>query len=159
MEKFDIFFYEQNYEDGICRFELDGQTVMMSESDDRYTVQIESAFPNMVCTMKHYYADTLTLMLEGKYLKEGGCRIGIWTTYDKAGEVVEETDYEKDWNVGWEAVLPFIIAEGIDLKHIIGIYRCILNDENEEKETDQENNGEDELSGEKSKEEKKELVK
>ena len=102
MEEFDIFYYEQNYKDGGCRYELDGQTIMMSESDDRYTVQVESAYPDMVCTIKHYFADTLTLMTEGHYLKKGNCRIGVWTTYDRAGEVVEETNYEEGWSVSWE---------------------------------------------------------
>lgn len=143
MEEFDIQYYEEHFKDGSCRFEHDGLMTIMSEIDDRYIVQIEPPFPDMVCTMKHYYPDTLTLMTVGHYLKEGNCRIGVWTTYDRSGEVLEETDYEQNWNVSWEALLPVLIAEKINFKSIVGIDRCILNEEKEETEAVQANNGEE----------------
>ena len=129
MEEFDILYYEENYKDGGCRFERDGHTFMMSESDDRYTIQVEPPFPDMVCTIKQFFPDTLTLMIMGHYLKHGNCSIGVWTTYDRNGEVLEETDYEEGWNVGWEALLTTLVAEKVNFKNIVSIDRCILNEE------------------------------
>ena len=153
MEEFDIQYYEEHFKDGGCRLELDGLMTIMSEIDDRYIVQIEPPFPDMVCTMKHYYPDTLTLMTVGHYLKEGNCRIGVWTTYDRLGEVTEETDYEQNWNVSWEALLPVLVAEKINFKSIVGIDRCILNEEKNETEDIQGHEGEENPDGDEAKEE------
>lgn len=151
MEEFDILYYEENYKDGCCRYERDGFTIIMSENENTYTMQIESPYPDMVCTMKFFYADSLKLMTVGHYLKKGGCRIGIWTTYDNTGEVLEETDYEEGWEVSWELLLPVLISEKYDFKSIVGIGRCVLNDEKDETEVEQTNEEEKESNVEKEK--------
>lgn len=122
-EKFDIIFFEEHFANGRCRYEKNGCSVSVLELDDSYSVRSEPAFPEMVCTNMTYFADTLTLKSEGQYLKNGGTKIGVWKSYDRFGELAEETDYEEGWNVDWKRLLPLLGEEGIDLDAIVSISR------------------------------------
>lgn len=124
-DKFDIMFFEAHYKDGECRFEKDGCSVCIQEWDDSYSVQTDPPYPDMVCELKTYYADTLTLMSEGKYLKLGNTRIGVWRDYDRFGEIEEETDYDEGWAMTWEKFQPFMMAGTPDLKRVVGIHRQV----------------------------------
>lgn len=138
MDKFDIYLFEQHYHDGQCRLEMDGNSVNMFECDDCYMVQIEPPHPNMVCLLKTYDADTLSLKSEGHYLKLGGTEIGVWKTYDEFGEVLEETDYEEGWKTSWDALLPLLAAEHIDINQVVDISRFIDDFKSEEEEEEPE---------------------
>ena len=122
-EKFDIVFYEAHYKDGQCRYKENGCSVCIQEWDDCYTIQIDPPDPDMVCVLKTYYADTLTLMSVGKYLKLENTRIGVWRDYDREGNVEEETDYDEGWTMSWEKFLPVLMATTLDMKKIVGIHR------------------------------------
>jgi hypothetical protein len=128
-DKFDIMFYEAHYKDGQCRYKENGCSVCIQEWDDCYTIQIDPPDPVMVCGLKTYYADTLTLMSEGKYLKLGNTRIGVWKDYDRVGKIENETDYDEGWTMTWEKFLPILSVSTLDMKRIVGIHRYVKEEE------------------------------
>ncbi len=126
MEKFDLYFYEKHYEKGLCRVVNDSDVVLMYEKKDAYVIQSEPINKtDMVCSMKTFYADSLSLMTEGKYLKNGGTEIGEWKTYNNFGELIDLIDYEEGWNSHWEDILKLMGDNNIDLNQIINISRYI----------------------------------
>lgn len=125
MEVFDLFAFENNYQDGKCCFERDGNTIVMSEQDQYYEMLIEPPYPMMVCTQKLFYADTLTIMSKGEYLKYGGTKIGKWELFDRSGNVVEEMNYEEGWDCSWELLFPTLVDKGINVKSIVNINRYV----------------------------------
>lgn len=135
MDTFDIYWFEEHYKDGQCVVENNDSTVCMSEDDDRYIIQTEQASPSMICEFKSYFPDTLGLMEEGRYLKWGDTNIGVWKKYDKTGDVVEEIDYDKDWNITWEKLIPFIQEQDIKMRGIVGIERFEKKNEEDENST------------------------
>ena len=140
MDKFDIFLFEQHYQNGECHLEMDGNSVNMFENEDCYMVQIEPPHPEMVCLLKTYYSDTLTLKTEGHYLKLSGTEIGVWKTYNQFGDLIEETDYEEGWKTSWDDLIPLLSAENIVIDHVVDISRYVddfssdKEDENEKTE-------------------------
>lgn len=126
MEKFDLFFFEEHYDNGLCRIDNGVETLKLFESDDAYVMISEpKKTTEMVCALKTYYSDTLTLKMEGKYLKNGDTEIGVWKTYDRFGGIIEETDYEEGWNTHWEDLLQLMQEQKIDLQAILNISRYI----------------------------------
>ena len=79
----------------------------------------------MVCSQKLFYADTLTLMSKGEYLKHGGTKIGKWELFDRSGNVVEEMNYEEGWDCSWELLFPTLVDKGINVKSIVNISRYV----------------------------------
>lgn len=122
-ELFDIVYFEEHFKEGQCRFEHEGTTVTMLESDDAYIVQTDPPFPEMVCDFKMYYADTLTLLLTGQLLKNGSTKIGVWKTYDREGILVEEKDYEDGWKIHWEQLAEILRKQEIELASVVSITR------------------------------------
>ncbi len=155
MDKFDIYLFEQHYHDGQCHIEMDGNSLNMIEGDDCYMVQIEPPHPDMVCLLKTYNADTLTLKSEGNYLKLGGTEIGIWKTFDQFGEVIEETNYEEGWKTSWEDLLLLLSAEHIDLDNVVGISRYVEDYKAMEEETSENDGSNEEVEQNEIKEEDK----
>ena len=129
-EKFDIRFFEDHFQQGQCRIKTGEGLVTIMETDDGYSVVTEPDFPNMVCDIKIYFADTLTLKQHGLFLKKGSTRIGVWTTFDRQGDVVDETDYEVGWNIHWDQLCKLIEAEGIDFGRLVSITRFDSNKRN-----------------------------
>lgn len=123
MEYFDLIYFESHYKNGICSIEKDGFTVLINEHEEDYSVCREPSMPEMECQEKLYFADTLTLMSEGHYLKYGHTRIGIWNTYDRNGNLIQKTDYEQGFMIGWEKILPILEANHVDLYTIVSIDR------------------------------------
>ena len=103
MEKFDLYFFEEHYDNGaaVLRRE-DGEIVKMLEYDEEYVIYNIPASPNMVCQVRAYYPDTLTLKEEGQFLKKGSTRIGVWKEYDEFGGIVAEHDTDADFPVSWD---------------------------------------------------------
>lgn len=124
-DKFDIMLYESLYAKGQCRFKKDGSSVCIQEWDDYYSVQTDPPFPDMVCELKTYYADTLTLRDTGKYLKKGNVRIGVWKNYDRWGNIENETDYDEGWAMNWDRFAPVLSEQTLDMKRIIGIHQSV----------------------------------
>lgn len=133
MELFDIHFFEENYKNGQCCFEVGNTTISMFEWDDCYSIQTEQASPSMICSLKRYFVDTLGLKEEGCYLKWGHTKIGVWKKNNCEGDIIEEIDYDKGWNITWEKLIPFILAQGIKLGGIVDIFR-FENKDNERKD-------------------------
>ena len=129
MEKFDILYFEEHFKEGICVFENDDMVVSMYEWDDSYSIQSEQPSPSMLCSMKRYFVDTLSLKEEGLYLKKGFTKIGVWKNYDIDGNVVDTIDYDYGWNITWKKLVPIILEQGIKLGGIISITRQELNNE------------------------------
>ncbi len=125
MEEFDLVYFEEHNNDGECVIDTEGGRIIMLESDDTYEVIIEPKNPIMVCTQKLFYPDTLSMFSIGQFLKYGGTKIGVWKLYDEDGEIMEEIDYDKDWEVDWEKLFPLLVVNGINLKKIVGICRCV----------------------------------
>ena len=126
MEGFDIHLFEENYHKGKCRFELGGNAIIMSEWKNYYETLIEPLSESaMICIQKLYYNDTLALMKEGKYLKLGSTKIGVWKEYDEEGELVKEIDYDTGWNVDWETIFSHLLMLGFDVKKIVRISRIV----------------------------------
>ena len=133
MEEFDIILFEENYHNGECRLEVEGNIITMSEWEDCYETLIEPASEYvMVCTQKLFYNDTFTLMREGNYLKLGGTKIGIWKEYDREGSLINEIDYDKDWGACWNDLLKQLALNEINLKTVVRISRCVEVEENDE---------------------------
>lgn len=125
MEEFDLIYFEEHNNNGECVIDTEGGRIIMLESDDTYEVIIEPKSPIMVCTQKLFYPDTLSMFSIGQFLKYGGTKIGVWKLYDEDGEIIEETDYDKNWEVDWEKLFPLLVVNGINLKKIVGICRCV----------------------------------
>ncbi len=126
MEEFDLVYFEEHNNDGECVIDTEGGRIIMLESDDTYEVIIEPKNPIiMLCTQKLFYPDTLSMFSIGQFLKYGGTKIGVWKLYDEDGEIIEETDYDEDWEVDWEKLFPLLVVNGINLKKIVGICRCV----------------------------------
>ena len=89
-------------------------------------MQTDPPYPNMVCELKTYYADTLTLKDTGKYLKKGNVRIGVWKRYDRRGNIESETNYDEGWTVNWERLAPVLAEQTLDMKRIIGIHQNVI---------------------------------
>ena len=123
MDKFDIYLFETNYKDGQCCIDTEAGTVSMFEWDDQYSVQFDPLEPDMVCTLKRYFHDTLELKEEGSFLKWGYTKIGVWKKYIPGGTVIEETDYDQGWDITWEKLVPRILGQGIPLEGIVEISR------------------------------------
>ena len=119
----------------MCRFEMDGKLIIMSELSNCYMMQIEPAYPIMLCVQKIFYSDTLSLMCYGEYLKHGGTKVGTRRLYSKVGELLKETDYDEGWECSWEILFPTLVANGIDLKKIVNIFRCVEVGDDEEYKT------------------------
>lgn len=136
MELFDIYSFEQHYKDGQCVFETPESTVSMLEEDDRYCIQTEQADPSMLCSLKSYFADTLSLMEEGQYLKWGNTTIGVWKKYDRSGDVQEEIDYDQGWKITWEKLIPYIQGQGIPMAGIVDIHRYERKKNEEEEDSE-----------------------
>ena len=133
METFDIYWFEQNYSNGECCIENEEAIICMYEWNDSYSIQTEHASPDMICSLKRFFADTLTLMEEGFYLKHGHVKIGVWKKYDRSGNVVDEKDYDEGWCITWEKLIPFIHQQGIKMGGIVKILR----DEKKKNEEDE----------------------
>ena len=123
MEQFDLMFFESHFQDGKCIIEKDGFTVSIHEYTQYYSVCNEPPMPEMECQEMLYFADTLSLMAEGHYLKFGHTRIGVWKTYDRYGDLTEETDYEQGFNISWEKMVPILQGNQIDLNTVVSIGR------------------------------------
>ena len=122
-ERFDIINFENHFKNGRCCYEMDGRSVSIQELDDSYSVQSEPAFPDMVCDFRQYDANTLLLIAQGHFLKNGSAKIGVWQKYDKEGHLVEETNYEEGWKIGWDGLLQLMKKEGIDLRQVVSVLR------------------------------------
>lgn len=124
MEKFNLYFFEEHYDNGaaVLRKE-DGETVKMLEYDEEYVTYNIPAFPDMVCRVRLYYHDTLTLKEEGWLLKKGGTRIGVWKEYDEFGGIVAEHDTDADFPVSWEQMAQRLREEKISLQEVTSIGR------------------------------------
>lgn len=132
-DKFDIINYESHFANGKCRYEKEGRTFSVLESDDSYTVQSEPAFPDLVCDFIQYDAYTLYLKTQGQFLKNGSAKIGKWKSYDSNGNLVEEIDYEAGWNIGWNELLLLMDKEGIDLRRVVSILRIKTDNPSDER--------------------------
>ena len=138
MVKFDLFFFEQHFDKGLCRVKSDTEVVVMYEKEDSYVIQTEPiSETDMVCSMKSFYSDSLTLMTEGKYLKNGETEIGIWKTYNRFGEIIEEIDYEEGWNTHWEDLLQLMQKINIDYRNIVNISRYVEESEKDEEQDEE----------------------
>ena len=91
MDKFDVFFFEEKCNNGQCIIDNVSEWVRMSEYDDFYEILSEPKSTEMICSLKTYYVDTLTLMTTGEFLKKGNTEIGVWTTYDRFGQIMEKS--------------------------------------------------------------------
>ena len=124
MEKFDLYFFEEHYDDGaaVLRRE-DGEIVKMVEYDKEYVTYNIPANPDMVCRVRLYYHDTLTLKEEGWLLKKGGTHIGVWKEYDEFGGIVAEHDTDADFPVSWNQMAQRLREEKISLQEVTQIAR------------------------------------
>ena len=124
MEKFDLYFFEEHYDNGaaVLRRE-DGETVKMVEFDDEYVTYNIPVSPDMVCQVRLYYPSTLTLKEEGHFLKKGGTRIGVWKKYDEFGGIVAEHDTDADFPVSWDQMAQRLREEKISLQEVTSIGR------------------------------------
>ena len=122
-DRFDIMFFEEHCRKSMCSFDLNDNTVLMKEFDCYYQVQTEPSGTDMVCELKKYYPDTLTLMEKGNYLKLGGTKIGKWMKFDPDGVATECVDYERYCKIGWDKMLPILEKNRLDLHSIVNIAR------------------------------------
>ena len=130
MSRFNLMFFEEHYNNGVCKRELELDNEFAYEWDDYYEIQITpKSDNNKVCTQKLYYPDTLEVMKEGYFLKHGGLKIGKWRSYDKTGKLIEEIDEDEGWVVTWEELEPRLLDMKIRPNSIIRIERQVLEED------------------------------
>lgn len=124
MEKFDLYFFEEHYVDGASTVRMqDGRTVIMTEREEDYAVFDMPPLPEMVCGVKLFYGDSLLLKQEGKLLRHGNMRIGVWKKYDEFGTLTEEKDMDADCPFKWEQVRNLMEQERIPVDQLTEIFR------------------------------------
>jgi hypothetical protein len=115
---FDVFSYETHYANGVSVV-MDGENmVYMSESDNEYIKQVFPPSPNMVATQTTYFADTLTVRGEGRFLKGWDIEIGIWKEYNRDGELINEINKDEHYPISWEEMQKRFLANGIHVDDI-----------------------------------------
>lgn len=122
-EVFDIEYYLAHEEGGMADYRELSSTVRLFEFSDTYVKQVEPDYPDMVCTQKSFYQDTLTIKEKGQYLKHGGIEIGVWEKYDDAGTLIETEDMDKDFPITWQQLEEILKDKDISLLTADSIYR------------------------------------
>lgn len=117
-ELFDVFAYETHYADGLSVLKEGGNTVFMSETEEAYIKQTVPPDPETVATQTTYFADTLTLRSEGRFLKGWDIEIGVWKEYDRDGQLVNEVDKDEHYPVSWEDMRGNFLVNDIRLSDI-----------------------------------------
>lgn len=123
MEPFDIYQFEQGYSNGRCEIREEHRTLVLFERKDYYGKLILPDAPEMVGRQITYFPDTLTVQCEGEFLKGYNVQIGIWTTYDRFGEVVREDNMDKGYAITWNELRGILLAEGIRFNEVQHLYR------------------------------------
>lgn len=121
MEKsdlFDVFTYETHYIDGLSVLKEDGNMVYMSETEEEYVKQVIPPDPERVAIQTSYFADTLTVSGEGRFLKGWDIEIGVWKEYNRDGELINEINKDEHYPVSWEEMRGNFLANGIQIKEI-----------------------------------------
>lgn len=130
MSRFNLMFFEEHYNNGVCKRELELDNEFAYEWDDYYEIQITpKSDNNKVCTQKLYYPDTLEVMKEGYFLKHGGLKIGKWRCYDKAGKLIEETNEDEGWTITWKELEPRLLEMKIRPDTIMEIEREVMDED------------------------------
>ncbi len=57
------------------------------------------------------------LQLEGQFLYNDFQK-GIWREYDKEGNLIEETDYDKEFEFTWERLLKLLAERNVDIRDV-----------------------------------------
>ncbi|MBR3710212.1 MAG: hypothetical protein IKM99_04540 [Bacteroidales bacterium] len=121
MEKsdlFDVFTYETHYVNGLSVLKEDGNMVYMSETEGEYVKQVIPPDPETVAIQTSYFADTLTVSGEGRFLKGWDIKIGVWKKYNRNGEVIDEVAHDEHYPIGWQEMRGCFLANGIRITDI-----------------------------------------
>lgn len=117
-DRFDVISYERHYHDGACILKEGDNIVCLSETDEAYIKQVYPPDPKTVATQTSYYPDTLTVSGKGQFLKDWNIEIGVWKTYDRYGEVLEEIDKDKHYPVSWDEMRAHFLENDIRINDI-----------------------------------------
>lgn len=128
IERFDLLYYENHYQDGRCTMKVEDAVMCLSESTDKYIMELVPDDHNPLCKRKVFDAATLCLASEGMYLAKSILKVGVWKDYDTDGNVVNQTDYDVDYPLKWEQVASILKAEGVGYDDIKVIHRSVNQD-------------------------------
>ena len=115
MGKFDIAAFNKN-KNHLNRYidTLDNGTIIEQRESANFYEEIVKLKDSYFEKYRRYYKNG-NLQLEGEYLNNDFQK-GIWKEYNKKGELLEETDYDKGFEYTWEDLLEYLQKRKVDIK-------------------------------------------
>jgi len=115
MKKFDIEKFNKN-KNSLNRHidTLDNGTIIeQTEYVDEYTETIKIKGDYIEKYRRYYKSGVISL--EGEYF-ENDFQKGIWKEYNKKGNLIKETNYDKGYNYTWEDLLKLLKEREVNVK-------------------------------------------
>ena len=116
ISKLDIQEFTRHQIDGEWTFkDKNGNTVHITKDVDEYWE--ETINENSVFTQRRNYYLNGNIKLNSHYFHDSGFAKGIWTYYNKQGNVIKIEDNDTPFrNFSWEKVQGYLLKNGVDVK-------------------------------------------
>lgn len=118
IEYFDIKKFYQNNEDGLGKnYEIEnGTSIEESAGDEGGWFMSNSTFKNSLYTVHKEFNSKGIIAKKGIKFKNYGCELGIWYEFDDLGNLIKETDTDKNYKITFPDIVKYCIENNIDLK-------------------------------------------